>query len=272
MRSSPEVESHSLQGMPGYSAAMRRALVFSAVAVTLLPIPVTYFRILPAYGVHAWFLLFYTPFFCLLTLCYLFYVRDSLARAMFANVLDPPPSPDPYYQEPLGDRLKRGVRYLKGALLGILPALLVITSMYCVSRYLAAINESVALAAETYVERSAANEEVGAVPEVRGRFDKRRSVEPSRPGKEPSAPTGVVAPDSLPPRSDSMAVRQYVLRTSEIDDIPRVIELTVLYMGAFVALLIAVTLMALKEYAKEALGLSEHELMFGRYNRSGAEE
>jgi hypothetical protein len=63
-----------------------------------------------------------------------------------------------------------------------------------------------------------------------------------------------------------------VLRTTGIDDIPRLVELTVLYMGAFVALLIAVTLMALKEYAKEALGLSEHELMFGRYYRSGAEE
>jgi hypothetical protein len=30
--------------------------------------------------------------------------------------------------------------------------------------------------------------------------------------------------------------------------------------------------MALKEYAKEALGLSEHELMFGRYYRSAADE
>ncbi len=34
------------------------------------------------------------------------------------------------------------------------------------------------------------------------------------------------------------------------------------------ALLVAVTLMALKEYAKEAMGLSEHELMFGRYHQS----
>jgi hypothetical protein len=69
-----------------------------------------------------------------------------------------------------------------------------------------------------------------------------------------------------------VAVREYVLRTTGIDDIPRLVELTVLFMGTFVALLIAVTLMALKEYAKEALGLSEHELMFGRYYRSADDE
>ena len=163
MPSLPEVEPGRLQRMPGYSAAMRSALVFCALAVTLLPIPLTYLGILPAYRVHAWFLLFYAPFLCLLTLCYLFYVRDSLARAMFADVLDPPPPPDPYYREALGDRLKRGYRRLKGILLGILPVLLVITSMYSVSRYLASMNESVALAAETYVERAAASKEVGAL-------------------------------------------------------------------------------------------------------------
>jgi len=272
MPSPPEVDPGRLQRMPGYSAAVRSALVFCALAVTLLPIPLTYLGILPAYRVHAWFLVFYAPFLCLLTLCYLFYVRDSLARAMFADVLAPPAPPDPYYREPLGDRLKRGYRRLKGMLLGLLPVLLVIASMYCVSRYLVSLTESVALAAETYVERTAASREVGVVAEDRGRRDKRRSIEPSSPGKKPSAPTADVASDSLPPPGDSLAVREYVLRTTRIDDIPRLVELTVLYMGAFVALLIAVTLMALKEYAKEALGLSEHELMFGRYYRNAADE
>jgi hypothetical protein len=63
-----------------------------------------------------------------------------------------------------------------------------------------------------------------------------------------------------------------VLRTSRIDGIPRVVELTGWYISSFLALLIAVTLMALKEYAKEALQLSEHDLVFGRYYRSGASE
>ena len=46
------------------------------------------------------------------------------------------------------------------------------------------------------------------------------------------------------------------------------IELTGFYFGVFVSLLVAVTLMALKEYAKEAMGFSEYELMFGRYHPS----
>ena len=71
---------------------------------------------------------------------------------------------------------------------------------------------------------------------------------------------------------DSTAVRDYVLRTTPVDDIPGLPELTAYYVGAFIALLIAVTLMGLKEYAKEALGLSEHELMFGRYRRTEVEE
>jgi hypothetical protein len=72
------------------------------------------------------------------------------------------------------------------------------------------------------------------------------------------------AADSLPAASDSAAVRTYVLRTTAIDDIPQLLELTILYLAGFVALLTAVSLMALKEYARDALGLSDRELVFGR--------
>ena len=142
MPKSSELEFSHLREMPRYSAAMRSALTLSAVVITLLPVPVTYFEILPTYQVQGTFLLFYAPFFCLLTLCYLFYIRDSLARAMFADVLDPAPPPDPYYQEPFGQRLSRRLRRVKAMVLGILPALLVIASLYCVSRYLGAITQS----------------------------------------------------------------------------------------------------------------------------------
>jgi len=141
-----EAELSQLPPAPSYSAAARKALAFSAVAITLLPLPITYLGILPAYEVHARFLLFYVPFLCLLTLSYLFYVRDSLARAMFADVLNPPAPPDPYYYERTGQRLGRWFRHLKAITLGILPALLVITSMYCVSRYLGLFNQSLARA------------------------------------------------------------------------------------------------------------------------------
>jgi hypothetical protein len=265
------IEAHQGRSTSGYSAAVRTVLSLTAIVITLLPIPVTYFGIIPAFQRHAWFLLFYAPFLCLLTLCYLFYVRDSLARTTFANVLDPPPPADVYYGEPLGQRVKRGFRRLKALLLGILPALLVLSSMYCVSRYFATFDQSVALASLTYQERWVSNEPTGALPETTPNPTRRRSARaPTR--SRVTEPGQVLTRDSLPSPSDSNAVRKYVLQSSAIDDIPHLLELTAWYVGAFVSLLVAVTLMALKEYAKEALGLSEHDLMFGRYRTSGTED
>ncbi len=140
---------------------------------------------------------------------------------------------------------------------------MVITSMYCVSRYLAVFNQSVAQAAEVYVER-ADTVEVGL---TRGQQRAKPSRAAGRSSSPPARPDTAAA-DTLPKPSDSTAVRQYVIRASGVESTPRVVELTALYIGAFVALLVAVTLMALKEYAKEAMGLSEHELMFGRYLQS----
>jgi hypothetical protein len=239
------------------------------------------FDILPAYQKHAWFLLFYTPFLCLLTLCYLFYIRDSLARVTFANLLDPPPPPDPYAPDPLSDRVRRGFRQVKAIILGLLPAVLVLISMYCIVRYYAAFDKSVGLSVETY-RQTAASDTVPAVAQTqkRGNSERRRSARAGASQEKAAVIDSTLdslARDSLaraarPNPSDTSAVRSYVLQTSEIDNIPRLAELTALYVGAFVALLIAVTLMALKEYAKEALGLSEHELMFGRYRQTITEE
>jgi hypothetical protein len=276
MASRSGAESHKLGTTSSYSSAARKALALTAAAVTLLPLPVTYFGILPAYQVHGRFLLFYTPFLCLLTLSYLFYVRDSLARAMFADVLDPPPPPDPYYQGPTGERIGRWFRRVKGIILGILPVALVIFSMYCVSRYLVAFDRSAAEAAEIYVEEVSIKEASieGASREGAGiARQKQRGRAPTepRPSRQRVLPDSAPA-DTLPLLGDLPAVRDYVLRTSKMQDVPDVIELTGLYFGVFVSLLAAVTLMALKEYAKEAMGFSEYELMFGRYHPSTDEE
>ncbi|MFL5447688.1 MAG: hypothetical protein ACJ8AX_04015 [Gemmatimonadales bacterium] len=280
-----KLEPHPSDDTHGYSAAVRRVLGFTAFAITLLPIPILALKILPAYQKHAWFLLFYTPFLCLLTLCYLFYIRDALARVTFANVLDPPPPPDPYTREPLRDSIGRSFRRVKAAILGLLPAVLVFTSLYCIARYFRALDQSVALSVQTYRE-TAASDTLAYRVEKREKQDRGRSgrtAASQRKGARPDSSTlDSLARDSLvqdslaraarPNPADTSAVRDYVLRTSEIDRIPRLAQLTAFYMGAFLALLVAVTLMALKEYAKEALGLSEHELMFGRYRRAPVEE
>lgn len=256
------------RGSARYSAAVRNILILCAGLITILPIPITYFKVLPVYREHGRFLVFYVPFLCLLTICYLFYVRDSLGRAMFADVLDPPPPPDLYYREPRGEWLRRKFRVVKGAILTVLPALLIFASMYCVSSYLGALNSSVSLASELYAARLGT--ESGALPSsVKKPYARAPATSKSRTRK----PDPVVAVrESLPQTADTAAVRQYVLRTARIDGIPEVVELSGLYLAAFLTLLIAVALMALKEYAKEALGLSEHELVFGRHYRSGVNE
>src|SRR5215210_5452679 len=170
MDSPVKVAPHASNDTHSYSAAVRRVLGFTALAVTLLPIPILALKILPAYQKHGWFLLFYTPFLCLLTLCYLFYIRDSLARVTFADVLDPPPPPDPYAAEPFGDRMRRSFRRLKAVILGLLPAVLVLTSLYCIARYFGALDQSVALAMETYRE-TAARDTLSQVVEKRGKPD-----------------------------------------------------------------------------------------------------
>jgi hypothetical protein len=259
-------------------------LGFTAFAITLLPIPILALKILPAYQKHAWFLLFYTPFLCLLTLCYLFYIRDALARVTFANLLDPPADPDPYAREHLGDRIGRSLRRVKAAILGLLPAVLVLTSLYCIARYFGTFNRSVALSMETYRE-TAASDTLAYRAMTPAKQDRRRSgraAASQRPIARPDPTPDSLAQDSLlrdslaraarPNPSDTSAVRDYVLRTSEIDRIPQLAQLTAYYMGAFLALLVAVTLMGLKEYAKEALGLSEYELMFGRSRRADVPE
>ena len=268
MASRSGAESHQLGTPSSYSAAARKALALTAAAVTLLPLPITYFGIFPTYQVHGRFLLFYTPFLCLLTLSYLFYVRDSLARAMFADVLDPPRQPDPYYQEPAGERIGRWFRRFKGLILGLLPVFLVISSMYCVSRYFIAFDRSVAQAAESYIEQASPLEEPGSTREKQ----RRKALTESGRRSSQLVPPDSAAADTLPLLSDLTAVRAYVLRTSKMQSIPSVVELTGFYFGVFVSLLVAVTLMALKEYAKEAMGFSEYELMFGRYHPSTEDE
>lgn len=270
MEASNGLEPYPPHDTHGYSAAARRILGLTAVLITLLPIPIIYFKILPTYQRHASFLIFYTPFLCLLTLCYLFYVRDSLARTLFANVLDPPPPPDPFYREPMGQPVKRALRRIKSTLLGILPALLVLASTYCVSQYFRALDRSVTQSAQKYQERRIFSESTGAIPQDRSSTLRRRP--PRSKGTVPADSSKFSTRDSVPVSRDSIAVRDYVLRTTPVDDIPGLPELTAYYVGAFIALLIAVTLMGLKEYAKEALGLSEHELMFGRYRRTEVEE
>jgi hypothetical protein len=234
-------------------------LIVCAVVLALLPIPVTALELLPAYRVQARFLVFYAPIVCLLLLAYLFYVRDALARLMFAGILRPLPETDPYDRPGIAELLTRLLRGVQALVLALLPLLLLATSFYCVTRYTALLTESVTIAAASLAQkpgaRLAADSLLPPKPGRAGRGSGQRSNAARGAGRSPAQDTAVVRDPAL--------VRQEVLRTAELDDIPMFNELCALYIGSFAAALTAVILMALKENAKEAMGLSEQDLILG---------
>jgi len=223
-----------------YSAGLRRAFFLAAVAVALLPIPVALLGLLPAYRIQTRFLVFYAPLVCLLALAYLFYVRDALARLMFAHLLDPLPPRPMYYPERADLRLRRFWFTVRRGLLALLPALLLLVSFACLLRYVERVNESVALT-------SAALAQPGHLPEDVGQL----------PGGRPTLPAATRG-------SPSLSLRERALGVPSTEAIPLFAELTALYIGSFLAAVIALVVMGLREYAREALGLTEQDVVLGR--------
>src|SRR6187551_4020889 len=115
---SPSVRTtSSARGPASYSRAFRRGLTASALVLAVLPIPVTALHLLPTYRVHARFLIFYAPVVCLLLVAYLFYLRDVLARMMFADILNPPAEYDPYRPPAVATAFRRLTRRARSVLL-----------------------------------------------------------------------------------------------------------------------------------------------------------
>jgi hypothetical protein len=249
------------------SGAFRGVLVGSAVLLALLPIPVTALQLLPVYAIHGRFLTFYTPLICLLLVAYLFHVRDALARLMFADILRPLPEQDPYYRESASDSARRWLRRVQAFVLALLPALLLVGSFLCMTRYTARLKVSVELA-EAPAPGQVKEEEVGvagldsAASMAARQLDARTRGVKGGLKRSPGSDSVAVA--------DSLPIRVSVLQTTGIDDIPLFTELTVLYIGIFGTALAAVILMALKEHAKVAMGLSEEDLMLRDWSPAGA--
>ena len=246
-----------------YSGAIRTALFLGAVAVALLPIPVAALGLLPVYRVHARFLMFYSPVVCLLILAYLFYVRDSLARLMFANILNPLSDAGHYYRAPMSVSARRAARHIRAAILALLPAVLLATSFYCVLRYTNRLNDSVDLAIATWEQPLQTAVESGAIadkPAGKSAVTRRRA---SRRAQDSGPASSEVTSKDSSEGSGVLTVREQVLRTATVERIPMFAELTTLYIGIFAAALVGLILMSLKEYAKDAMGLSEEDLVLG---------
>jgi hypothetical protein len=249
----------SSPGVRTYSHWFRGTLSIGAFVTAILPAPVMIFQLLPAYSVQAKFLIFYGPLVCFLTLAYLFYIRDALARAMFANLLDPSPQPDPYYGEPLLVSVRRIFRRVRSIVLALLPIALVLTSSYCAVEYIRLVNRSAWQVAEQARRQPTVNgERLESTESRRDPVTAKPGTRSSR--RRPSLPVGQDTA-KVQPSPDSL--QRYVLQTTGVDDIPSFTRLTILYIGIFLSAEIALILMALKEYAKEAMGLTERDLMLG---------
>lgn len=61
----------------------KRYMSISTIVVAALPIPVTYWHLIPTPPEFTGILSVITPLFCFLTLSYLFYIRHTLAKHMF---------------------------------------------------------------------------------------------------------------------------------------------------------------------------------------------
>lgn len=215
-----------------YSSNLRNLLFGGALLVALFPIPVTAFGLLPTFQQHARFLVLYTPVICLLAVGYLFYLRDSLARLLFADLMSF--HPEDYEYQPEGARILAKVR---STIVALLPAVLLGASFFCFTAYTKRFSQSLELTT--------------AVMSVPAAFRETADPDGSHASTRPAAPA---------------MTREEVLRTADIDSIEMFSQLTALYMGIFVSALMAIVFMALKEHAAHAMGLSEQALLLGEWD------
>jgi hypothetical protein len=241
-------------------------LRLACVLLSLLPIPVITFSLLPTYQAHARFLLFYAPLICFLLLGYLLYIRGLLGHAMFAEVLDPAPERDPYYRERAGDVVRRSSRRIVRAALGLLPLMLLAVSLFCVTRYIGRLNDSVALASQVLLTRLPleAPDDSAATGDGKERKARAAADTAAHPGQQSETEARLAALRRLPGLStDPNPLRTYTLTMATIDDIPYFAELTAWFIGTIAAALAGVLLVLLKEHARSTLGMSEGELLEG---------
>src|SRR5690348_8033924 len=66
-----------------FASFFKNYMSVSTVVAASLPLPISYWKLIPIYEGHRSILMTYTPLFCFLTLGYIFYSRHAIARNAF---------------------------------------------------------------------------------------------------------------------------------------------------------------------------------------------
>lgn len=212
----------------------KKYMSISAVVAAALPIPVTGFKLIPTYHAQTSLLATYTSLFCFLLLGFIFYTRHALARLMFPQFFgkkyafskDGRP-----WQHQMLMSFTRLIRFV----VAILPALLILASLVCVSYYHENLDESV---------RVSLNSEALEAPTVSPTSSEASPKARTQVAKEPKTSTEVLA-------------------KLESWQIPFGSRLMQLYLGIFLFAEAAFIVMALKEYLQDLVKLSELDLIVG---------
>jgi len=225
-----------------FARFFKNYMSISSLVVASLPIPVTAMRLIPTYKAQTYILSVYTPLFCFLTLGFIFYIRHSLARAMFSDYWrtfssqEEPEEPiepdtdiqtdskefrayqrafDKYRLQRYRYRLAKRRELLRRGLINSLPIICILgafSSTYAYHYYLTA---SVSLMRDRW-------------------FDMGRPL-------------------------------QLLLDNAELDWIPLGTVLMILYIAIFVFAEASFILMAIKEYLQDLMGYTEKQLIFAPY-------
>ncbi len=231
---SAESEPTDPKRVRAFAEFFKRYMSISTLVIAALPIPVTSFSLIPTFAAQAKVFSVYTSLFCFLILGLIFYLRHQLARILFYEFF----SNEDYWTTPM-DRTAPAVRwrrnfrkFLKASLIGLIPLLLIASSVVCAFQY----NDNL----------------VGNV----------RAIEASLKEGGPRGVTGPITDADMKAYNDSLTF-DAILKNTELDNIPFGSRLMLLYILIFVTAEAAFVLMAIKEYLQDLVKLTEVDLIRG---------
>jgi len=201
----------------------------SALLTAALPIPITSFGLIPAFGQQKHFLAVYTSLYCFLLLAFIFFSRHSIAKLLFPN----------YFSAKANSLFSRSFSFT----IAVLPAVFIVLSIFCVITYHSILDKN--------------------INQIRTDISKDSTLESN---KSPifkyyfSIDTPLVKVKRLD--------QEFILNETQVSALHSGSNyLIYYYLGIFIFAEMAFILMAMKEYLQDILGLTELNLILGQLKK-----